>query len=264
MEKGEFSAPPCDVRFGSVGVSTLARGYAATAEVPYDEWKAMLEAGPAGFEAGDLTVRLGRSFSRPAAGPDELEAYGLALAECRRLAVLMAETAAGRCGPASFLLEFPPAFDYRPDTRRHLDRVLKDLADLPLSVAFFNADWYSSRVIEGLKMRGVCLCLMDAPRRPFSPPSIDVVTAPFVYVKFYGRNAAAFPNYDYSDAELSAWLPRLRLLAAQAEKLRIVFSAGQGGVGRKNALRLAEMWREEAESGAGPEKRPTGPDEGGR
>ena len=262
MEKGEFSTPPCDVRFGSVGGSTLARGSAATAEIPYDEWKAMLEAG-SGPEAGDLTVRLGRSFSRPAAGVDELGAYGLALAECRRLAVLMAGTAAGRRGLASLFLEFPPAFAYRPDTRRHLDRVLKDLADLPLSVAFFNADWYSSRVIEGLKMRGVCLCLMDAPRRPFSPPSVDVVTAPLVYVKFYGRNVAASPDYDYSDAELSAWLPRLKLLAAQAERLRIVFSAGQGGVGRKNALRLAGMWREQAGSDTGSEKRPTDPD-GGR
>jgi len=267
MEKRENPAPPCDVRFGSVGISARKRGYPATAEVSCGEWKAMLEAGAgsgvAGFEAGDLSVRLDRRFACPAEGPEELRAYAEALAECRRRAVPAAGTAsgaavpepgaapgaAGRGGPAALLLEFPPSFDYRPETRRHLDRVLKDLAGLPLAVAFFNADWYSSRVIEGLKMRGVCLCLMDIPRGPSSPPSIDVVTAPLVYVKFYGRKADAYcspDDYEYSDGELLAWLPRLRVLAAQAERLLIVFSSMREGPGWKNADRLAGMWGERA------------------
>ena len=246
-------APACDVRFGSVGWNDC--GPAATAEIPYDEWKASVEAG-SWPEGRDLSVTLGRRFARPAAGADEARAYAEALAECRRLF----GAAAGRGLPATLLLEFPPSLAYSLETRRHLDRVLKDFSGLPLAVAFLNASWYSSRVIEGLKARGVCLCLMDAPRHPAAPPSIDVVTAPLVYVKFYGRKDASFPDeaweearprspfdYEYGDAELSAWLPRLEVLAAQAQRLRVIFAAREGGA--KNASRLAGMWRERSGGG---------------
>jgi len=265
-------APGCDIRFGCVGWKNdgprpfpptalgepaAQEGPAETVEVPYEKWLARGE-GDSWPESRDLCVRLGRRFARPAAGMGEARAYAADVAECHRLA----GAAAGRASPAAYLLEFPPAFAYSLETRRHLDRVLKDLSGLPLAVAFFDASWYSSRVIEGLKARGVCLCLMDAPRRLFSPPSIDVVTAPLVYVKFYGRAGATFSeeaeardveenntlgpsgDYEYDDAELMAWLPRLEVLAAQAETLRVIFAARRGEAGAKNARRLAGMWRE--------------------
>ena len=63
-KRGIFDDRPAMSRFGSVGVSTLARGSAATAEIPYDEWKAMLEAG-SGPEAGDLTRKAGKELLAP-------------------------------------------------------------------------------------------------------------------------------------------------------------------------------------------------------
>jgi len=263
MENRERPVCDCDVRFGSAGGKdegpAASGGPAETAELSYEEWKAAIEAG-SWPEGRDLSVRLGRRFARPAAGADEARAYAADLAECRRLA----GAAAGRGGASAYLLEFPPSFAYSLETRRHLDRVLKDLSGLPLAVAFLDASWYSSRVIEGLKARGVCLCLMDAPRQLFSPPSVDVVTAPLVYVKFYGRSGEVWESdvgeggalssprdYEYGDAELKAWLPRLEALAAQAETLRVVFAARRGEVGARNARRLAELWR--GRSGRSPE-----------
>lgn len=273
----------CDVRFGSAGGGTsgvadfrealiavaresgekaVVSGPCETAEIAYDCWKAAVEAGvwPQGI---DLTVRLGRDFTVPAAGADEARVCAAALEECRRLAGFAAGAergaGAGTC-PSCFLLEFPLSFAYSLETRRHLDRVLQGLSGLPLAVAFFNASWYSSRVIEGLKARGASLCLMDAPRHPAAPPSIDVVTAPLVYIKFYGRNAkdplSRLSGYDYGEEELSAWLPRLDVLAAQAERLRVVFAAGRDGVGIGNARRLAAMWRDPSRNGGSRERAP--------
>lgn len=255
MENRERPVCDCDIRFGSAGGQddgpTASNGPAETVELSYGEWKAAVEAG-SWPDGKDCCVRLGRRFARPAVGAEEARAYAADLAECRRLA----GAAAGRGGASAYLLEFSPSFAYFPETRRHLDHVLKDLSGLPLVVAFLDASWYSSRVIEGLKARGVCLCLMDAPRQLFSPPSVDVVTAPLVYVKFYGRSgeieehdggeggALSSPrDYDYSDAELMAWLPRLEALAAQAETLRVVFAARRSETGARNARRLAELWR---------------------
>ncbi|MFA5852962.1 MAG: DUF72 domain-containing protein [Spirochaetales bacterium] len=269
MENREKSVCDCDVRFGSAGGKdegpaasgglTASNGPAETAELSYEEWKSSLEAG-SWPEGKDCCVRLGRRFTRPAAGAEEARAHAADLAECRRLA----GAAAGRGGASAYLLEFSPSFAYSLETRRHLDRVLKDLSGLPLVVAFFNASWYSSRVIEGLKARGVCLCLMDAPRQLFAPPSIDVVTAPLVYVKFYGRSGevwesdvgeggalSSLRDYNYDDTELMAWLPRLEVLAAQAETVRVIFAARRGEARARNARRLAELWR--GRSGRSPE-----------
>jgi hypothetical protein len=115
---------------------------------------------------------------------------------------------------AAWLLEFPSSIPYGPAARRHLDRALRDLAGLPLAVAFYGADWYSVRVVEGLKERGAALCLLDLPRGPAGLPAIDVATAPLVYVKRWGAGSP------------ETWIPRLEALALRAERLRVLVAAG--------------------------------------
>lgn len=249
MENLGLSLPECDVRFGSAGAAegsgeaaAAREGLLSTRELPYGEWR-LSPPMPAGV---DCCVRLGRDFTRLPDGPRPGGRYANTLAECRKLA-----KSAGS-GLAAFLLEFPPSFVYRAETRRHLDRVLKDFSGFPVAVAFFDTGWYSSRVIEGLKSRGVALCLLDLPRCPSAPPSMDVVTAPFVYARFYGRDNAAWQgravrtllDYEYKDAELSAWLPRLEALSAQALKIRIVFASRRGRIGAGNAEKFAALWAE--------------------
>ncbi len=180
----------------------------------------------------DLCLRLGEDFIGPAEGmlgegglakgrptaegaataADREAAYAKAVADCRRLMA----TPWAKAAIAALLIEFPASCSYGAAARRHLDRVTKDLSGLPLAVAFYGADWYSARVIEGLKARGVALCLLDMPRKPGSPPSIDVVTSSLVYLKLNDRT------------DLSSWLPRLEALAAQAAKLRVIFAPGGG------------------------------------
>lgn len=281
---------PADVRFGvairggdrgdgdggeAAAMDMAAMGLASsrsglgTIELPFKLWADLQKEGGI-LAPGDLCLRLGEEFVRPAwggaisgspetglkavpgAAPKEAApkttpeaAYEAAVASCHRLAGT--EQAREKAGVSAFLLEFPPDLPYSAAARLHLNRVLRDLAGLPLAVAFFNAGWYSSRVIEGLKARGVALCLLDLPRQPASPPSIDVVTAPLVYVKLFG------------DPNLGSWLSRIGALAAQAGMIRVLCAQADGTGAAENASEnalenaaesaslLVDRWRKKRE-----------------
>lgn len=192
------------------------------------------------------SVRVGKHITKVPETEAEEARYRTAIKECRHVQ----EIAVERGWRLVFLLEFPCSFAYNTQARRHLDRIVHDLDGLELAAAFFNAAWYSSRVIDALKMRQIALCLMDVPACPALPPRIDVVTASSVYIKLYGRNMNAWENrlhgclfnYDYSTAELSSWLPRIEALAGQAEAVRIVFANTRHGRAVENANRLAALW----------------------
>jgi hypothetical protein len=178
---------------------------------------------PAG---ADLCIRLGPDFVGPALGGSAGTAIGAASDAAERAASVeaaylravaacrsTAEDPAVKGRVAACLLEFPKSIHYGPAARRHLGRVLRDLAGLPLAVAFYGADWYSVRVVEGLKERGAALCLLALPPGPASLPSIDVATAPLVYVKIWDAGPP------------EAWMPRLEALALSAERLRVLVAA---------------------------------------
>lgn len=214
--------PDADVRFGAA----LPAG-----RIP--------ERAPAGGLPGTVEVTLGDGEPAPADGSmidvclrlvqdAEQDAAAAALRG-------QAERLSSRGMLAAVLVEFPPSFNYSPAARRQLDRLLKALQGLPLAVAFFNAGWYSVRVIEELKSRGVALCLLDLPQGVDAPPAIDVVTAPLVYLRICGSPGRP--------AGLSALLSRIEALASQADRLRVIL-AGEGMEQRLNDARaLAGAWR---------------------
>lgn len=192
------------------------------------------------------SVRVGKRVTRVPETADDYARYRGAITECR----FIQERAVSRGWKLVFLLEFPFCFSYNAQTRRHLDRIVRDLEGLALAAAFFNAEWYSSRVIDALKMRQIAFCIMDVPACPTLPPRIDVVTASSVYIKLYGRNLKVWENkrlgslfnYDYSTAELVSWLPRIDALAAQVEAVRIIFANIRHGLATENANHIAALW----------------------
>lgn len=145
------------------------------------------------------------------------------------------------------LLEFPFSFHYLDDQRRYLDKILKALSAFPLVVEFRNSEWFTSRVIDGLKARNVALCALDLPRLEGLPPVSDLVTTDMAYVRFHGRNTATWWSGDagsryeylYSKDELSSWLPRLETMSAQTKKLRVFFNNHRHGDSAQNAQQLA-------------------------
>ncbi len=150
---------------------------------------------------------------------------------------------------AAVLLEFPFEFRYRVEERRYLDRLLAELAGLPLVVEFRSAEWYAARVFEGLRARGAGFCVVDLPRLEGLPPVADLVTADLAYVRFHGRNGANWwggdasfrCDYLYAAEELSGWVPRLEAMSARAKTLRAYFNNHARGQAVKNARELAVL-----------------------
>jgi len=250
------TADRCLVLFGtagrpcpgdSKGVPEREAGL-CTFEGSLGDWSRIAALGSRELAGADHgSARAGKRVTRVPETAADQSRYRRAIQECRRVH----EMAVSRGWRLVFLLEFPCSFSYSAQTRRHLDRIARDLEGLELAAAFFNAEWYSSRVIDALKMRRIVFCLMDIPACPALPPRIDVVTARSVYIKLYGRNMKAWKsgrlgslfNYDYSTAELASWLPRIDALSGQAEEVRVVFANTRHGRATENANRMAALWR---------------------
>ncbi len=146
----------------------------------------------------------------------------------------------------TLLLQFPFSFHYAVEQRRYLDALLRYLDGLPLAVEFRHSQWYNNRTIEALRERQVALVALDLPNIANLPPLIDIVTAPFAYLRLHGRNqqqwwgsdAARRYDYLYSPQELAAIAERVRSLAATAPLTLVYFNNHRGGQAVDNALTL--------------------------
>jgi uncharacterized protein YecE (DUF72 family) len=162
------------------------------------------------------------------------------------------------------LLQFPSSFRYGADERRYLDSLVAALGasphggphpggpargGLPLAVEFRDRAWYNNRVFDALRERSVAVASLDLPELGGLPPVIDLVTAPLAYIRLHGRNARAWwgsdaaSRYDYlyTDAELRAWVQRIRGIAARAERVLVYFNNYRGGQAAANAASFAAM-----------------------
>jgi uncharacterized protein YecE (DUF72 family) len=147
------------------------------------------------------------------------------------------------------LFQFPPEFGYTQDNRRYLDALLTWFKDVPSAVEFRLADWYTNRVIEGMKKREVSLAAVDVPDIRGLPPAIDVVTASTAYIRLHGRNketwwgsdGPARYDYLYNDKELESWGDRLQRIVLQADRILVYFNNHRRGQAVENAQTLIQI-----------------------
>jgi uncharacterized protein YecE (DUF72 family) len=147
------------------------------------------------------------------------------------------------------LFQFPYSFKYEDDNRRYLDRLLKFFDGVPVAVEFRKADWYSTKVADGMKSRNVPLVSLDMPELPKLPPTLDLVTAPTVYIRLHGRNSEAWwgkddhARYDYlyTDSEMDAWAERIKRISEQAKKIVVYFNNHPFGKAVRNAQTLEKI-----------------------
>jgi uncharacterized protein YecE (DUF72 family) len=147
------------------------------------------------------------------------------------------------------LFQFPPKFAYETDKRRYLDKLLAYFKEVPVAVEFRTPEWYTGRVIEGMRERGVSLVSLDMPELKELPPLMDVVTAPFSYIRLHGRNGEAWHGSDevaqydylYHDNELEAWVDRIKRIVVQADRILIYFNNHARGQAVKNAQTLVAI-----------------------
>jgi uncharacterized protein YecE (DUF72 family) len=80
-------------------------------------------------------------------------------------------------------------------------------------------------------------------------PLMDVVTAPFSYIRFYGRNGEAWHgsgevaryDYLYQDNELEAWADRIKWIVVQAVRILVYFNNHVRGQAVKNGQTLVAI-----------------------
>lgn len=162
-------------------------------------------------------------------------------------AALMPLQNLGKLG--AVLLQFPHAFHNTPENVDLLVRCMDSLSGLPLVVEFRHCNWLTRRTLSLLREKGVGFCNVDMPALPGLLPKTALVTAPTAYVRLHGRNAEkwwqheqAWERYDYaySEQELREWLPRLRKMEAQADKL-FVFANNHWQGKSVNTIRQLRM-----------------------
>jgi uncharacterized protein YecE (DUF72 family) len=147
------------------------------------------------------------------------------------------------------LFQFPYSFHYEDDNRRYLAKLLDFFKDVPSAVEFRVADWYTNRVFDALKDRGVSLVSLDMPNLKGLPPLTELVTAKTAYIRLHGRNAekwwgsdsTAQYDYLYNGSELEAWVDRIKRIMVQADRLLVYFNNHARGQAVENAKMLVGM-----------------------
>ncbi len=165
---------------------------------------------------------------------------------------------------ASALFQFPQSFHYTDQNRMYLSALLAQFRGLPAVVEFRHAEWIRPSVFEGLFERGASLAFCDLPELK-NLPNKNFLQAqedglPFAgkiaYIRLHGRNASAWYakendpqdkngsaryRYDYSDDELSGFVPIVQQAASQGRQVQVFFNNHPDGSGAKNARRMREM-----------------------
>lgn len=148
-----------------------------------------------------------------------------------------------------FLAQFP--FSFRPgdDGHAHLRFLRETLADRPVFAEFRHESWARPETFRLLESLGLGFCAADEPRLPGLLPPVVRPTGPVGYVRFHGRNEAAWwsgdaaSRYDYlySDRELAEWATAIRQLEGHSRDTFVFFNNCHVGQAARNALKMAEL-----------------------
>ena len=127
------------------------------------------------------------------------------------LAVLRPLRDAGKFAAA--LLQLPPSLPFEPRTVREFYETLP--ADLPVAVEFREPSWLAPESFALLREFHLAYVVVDEPLLPIQLE----VTGPFTYVRWHGHGTRVWYDYTYSEAELSAWVPRIESLRDRSETM---------------------------------------------
>ena len=167
----------------------------------------------------------------------------------------------------SVLFQFPQSFHYTADNRIYLARLIDEFKGFPVVVEFRHEEWIKESVLAGLNERGASIALCDMPDLKYLPKSVVPVlrqaqqplSRPFspsssiFYLRLHGRNAIAWyaqtdtPNgsarydYNYTDQELSQFVPVVQNAVLTGKKPVVFFNNHPNGNGARNAKRLTEL-----------------------
>jgi uncharacterized protein YecE (DUF72 family) len=161
---------------------------------------------------------------------------------------------AGKLGV--ILFQFPPWFHPDKENYDYLTACRERFPENQLAVEFRTGDWLSGDNLEEtlafLRRHELALVCVDEPQgMKTSVPPVAEVTSSVGMVRFHGRNAENWEkkgisaeerfNYLYSDDELRAWVPDIRRMAEQADKVHVIFKNKSGDFPVRNAREFTEI-----------------------
>ncbi len=161
---------------------------------------------------------------------------------------------AGKLG--AVLFQFPPYFFPAPASYRYLEKVAALVPDYQVAVEFRNDRWLDERrrerVLDFLGDHGFAYVGVDEPQGfRSSVPPVAAATARLAQVRFHGRNADTWEakgltaeerfRYDYDEAELAEWVPRIAGLRDDAEVVHVLMNNCYADYGVRNGHTLAAL-----------------------
>jgi uncharacterized protein YecE (DUF72 family) len=172
---------------------------------------------------------------------------------------------AGKLGVLVF--QFPPWLIYKPD---HLDTLLKYKGMIGrnlMAVEFRHGSWYASdvreKVFHFLRKNQIIHVVADEPQYGTlaTIPFVPQTTADIAYYRLHGRNRENWLKrgmetslryaYLYSDEELKEFVPHLRTSQKLAKVTYCMFNNCHGGFAMRNAEKMKELIKGDAEKGNG-------------
>jgi len=136
-----------------------------------------------------------------------------------------------RLGP--ILYQLPPYWKCNPDRLRDFLSMLP--ADLRHAFEFRHASWLSEAVLTMLAEHRAALCIVSLP----DFPCLLRTTAPFVYIRLHGAQAAY--GSCYSERELQWWAEQILGFLGDGRDVYAYFNNDAHGYAVQNALRLKEI-----------------------
>ena len=185
---------------------------------------------------------------------EDLPARSLDAALDRFLASIASVREFGKLGAVVF--PFPSYFTPGPRALDYLEWLRGRGGDVPMAIELRHRDWVAGKqrdaTMEFLSEHQLAYVCVDVPPGfDSSLPPLSVATTDTAYVKFHGRNTGAWERgadtgddrfaYDYKDADLEPWVPRLEKLAGSARSVHVTFSGRTTDAAVRNARLLVRV-----------------------
>jgi len=161
----------------------------------------------------------------------------------------------------AILFQFPEWFPPSVENRDYMlgcgDRVAAELPGVACAVEFRNEGWMrndvrQARTLEVLREHGLAYVCVDMPQGfNTSIPPVAEATAPLAVVRFHGRRKDTWGDrnitthdkfgYDYTQAELAEWGPKITHLADEAREVHVLMNNCYRDYAVSSARRMAEI-----------------------
>jgi uncharacterized protein YecE (DUF72 family) len=162
---------------------------------------------------------------------------------------------AGKLGAVFF--QFPPWFMPSLRSLTYVEQCQERMAGFQVAVEFRKPEWFDAGhrtgTLDFLRSRDIANVVVDVPQghRTSLPPVAEATSSKLAVIRFHGRNhetwdlKGAPPNlrfrYDYPEAELAEWVPRIKEMERSAKQVHAVMNNNYSNYSVKNAQQLERL-----------------------